>query len=236
MSSFALKWVAILTMFIDHIGVTLVTPYTPLYYVCRGIGRIAFPLFAFMLAEGFFYTKNVKRYLLRLAIFAVISEIPFDLMTAGQPFSWNHQNVFFTLTLALVGLYFFDEFVRRNDRALSLLTMVAVAAAAQLLCTDYGAFGVLLVFIFYRFRGERRNLIVWFALTVILYAGANAVSVYPNMRQLNMALLSLFELLSLVPLLLYHRTKGYKARFWQYFFYLFYPVHMVLLYVAQRLT
>lgn len=93
-----LKWIAVLTMVIDHVGAILF----PDQIWMRVIGRVAFPIYAYCLAEGFRYTSDYRRYLGRLALFAILSEIPFDLAFYGVPFSFAHQNVFFTLTLGLI--------------------------------------------------------------------------------------------------------------------------------------
>ena len=99
LSGSTLKLIAIVTMFIDHLGVvafeTQISNYMVPYYIMRLIGRLAFPIFCFLLVEGFFHTRDVKKYALRLLVFAFISEIPFDLAFNRQLFYWRHQNVFF---------------------------------------------------------------------------------------------------------------------------------------------
>ena len=106
LSGSTLKLIAIVTMFIDHLGVvafeTQISNYMVPYYIMRLIGRLAFPIFCFLLVEGFFHTRDVKKYALRLLVFAFISEIPFDLAFNRQMFYWRHQNVFFTLFIGLL--------------------------------------------------------------------------------------------------------------------------------------
>lgn len=231
MTSFALKWIAVVTMLIDHVGVTLVPNGSVWYIVCRSVGRIAFPLFAFMIAEGYFYTKDFKKYLLRMLAFTVVSEIPFDLMVSGTPVNWDSQSVFVTFTLALCGLYLFDRFAAADKRYPALLSLLGTALAAQFAGSDYGAFGILVVFIFYRYRGERRALVAWFSTCALIFAALNAVSVLPNTRGALLSMISGFEILALLPILLYNRKKGFSSKGWQYFFYVFYPVHMLILYL-----
>ena len=101
LDSFQLKWIAIITMLIDHVGAI----FFPGNLVFRYVGRIAFPIFCFQLVEGFFHTRNIEKYMLRLGIFAIISEIPYDLAFRGNILDFEHQNVFFTLFLGILMLY-----------------------------------------------------------------------------------------------------------------------------------
>ncbi len=237
MTSFALKWIAILSMLIDHLGASGLVPYSsPFYWVTRIIGRLAFPLFAFMVAEGFFYTKDFRKYLLRMVLFALISEVPFDLMVTHSFVDWRHQSVFVTFAIALLGLKLFDAFATRNQPLLSLVALLGTGLLAQAFHTDYGAFGVLLVFIFYRYRGEKRKLVLWFSLCVLLYYGLQVVSAIPNRFGMISNAIGGFELFSLVPILLYNRLKGYASRFFQFAFYAFYPAHMLVLYLIVKNT
>ena len=96
-NSFQLKWIAVITMIIDHTGAVLF----PDDMVFRYIGRIAFPIFCFLLVEGFFHTRDVRKYMLRLGLFALISEIPYDLAFRDTVLEFEHQNVFFALLLGV---------------------------------------------------------------------------------------------------------------------------------------
>ena len=170
-----LKWIAIITMLIDHIGAALLElgllpkianavlggnsfDYVMADYhfwyrfddVLRAIGRLAFPLFCFLLVEGFLHTKNVKKYALRLGAFALISEIPFDLTFNGTFLEASYQNVFFTLflgILVLIGLRYFEETLPSHIAWLRFVVALTGILLAAFLRTDYDAFGVLLIFI-----------------------------------------------------------------------------------------
>lgn len=133
LSGTALKTIACITMLVDHIGAScieagILTPGLdigtlsrdtlsayPLYrldMVLRFTGRLAFPIFCFLLVEGFVYTHNVKGYLGRLVLFGLLSEVPFDLAFFRTPFALDHQNVYWTLALgvlAMAGLKHFES-------------------------------------------------------------------------------------------------------------------------------
>ncbi|MCL1819188.1 MAG: conjugal transfer protein TraX [Oscillospiraceae bacterium] len=231
MTSFILKWIAIASMLIDHIGASGLIPTDGLpYFVCRSIGRLAFPLFAFMIAEGYFYTKNYKKYIMRLIVFMAISEIPFDLFLRGSFPVWESQSIYVTFTIALAGLYFFDHFAAAGKRMQSLLALLTAAFAAEQLNADYGVYGILIVFIFYFYRDRPRSAAAWFSAVVIVNAILNAVSAMPLTRSVIFSLINIFALFALIPILLYNRKKGYSSSKWQYFFYAFYPVHLIILY------
>src|SRR6056297_2543004 len=135
MTSFHLKLIAITTMLIDHIGAVLF----PEIIVFRIIGRLAFPLFAFLLTEGYRHTSNLKSYLIRLGVFALISQYPF-----WEAFGYDAGlNIFFTLTLGLIAIYLFEKYQ-------SILPILALSFLADLTHMDYGMFGILLIFLLYR--------------------------------------------------------------------------------------
>jgi hypothetical protein len=237
MTTLTLKWIAVISMLTDHIGVALIPSGTPAYFVCRAIGRLAFPLFAYLIAEGYFYTNNYKRYIVRLIIFAFISEIPYDLLRHGHFPVWNNQNVLVTFAIALAALYFFDRFAAADNRLPALLTLLSAALAAQLFNSDYGVYGILLVFVFYFHRGNTRAMVTWYSVIVIIHAVLNAIGALPYTNSVILSLISGLALFSLIPILLYvkNRKKGYTAPFWKYFFYIFYPAHMMILFILSRL-
>lgn len=148
LNSFQLKLLAVILMTIDHIGAV----FFPKVTLLRKIGRIAFPIFAFLLAEGFFHTSDVKKYIRRLGILALVSEVPFDLLFYGVPLYLGHQNVFFTLFLAAEAMYWMNE-------SYNPFTKVLIAVSAMLLAdvlrTDYVSMGIILIFAFYFLRNRK---------------------------------------------------------------------------------
>lgn len=209
-----LKWIAIITMVIDHTAHVLVPTMFPEYTVMRYIGRLAFPIFCFLLVEGFLHTSDVKKYLIRMLIFALVAEIPFDLALSGQAFYWGHQNVFWTLFLGLLVMYLIQTFPAK--------WMIPVAGIggmliAHLLSTDYGAGGVLLIFVFYYLKDRPLLKYVIMALLMILGYGGSQI----------------FSLVAIIPMLLYNGQRGRYSMKW--FFYVFYPAHLIVLFVLYQL-
>ena len=207
-----LKWIAVLTMVIDHVGAILF----PDQIWMRVIGRVAFPVYAYCLAEGFRYTSDYRRYLGRLALFAILSEIPFDLAFYGVPFSFAHQNVFFTLTLGLILLWVLERF--REQLLLCAGAFVVLCFLAQALHMDYGAGGLLMVFAFYLAQQGTSPWIGWGIFVFInLFGYAGGVQ--------------WAAILALLPIGLYSGKAGKKK---QRFFYWIYPLHLLLLWVIEK--
>ncbi len=235
LSGLTLKLIAVITMLIDHLGYAFhgLMP-EPWYLAFRLIGRVAMPLFCFLLAEGLFHTRSVRKYIGRLLIFAAVSEVPFDLMgSSGRtPFDFSSQNVYFTLFLALLGVALFDRFLYKNQKLPALLSILAAAGAALLIHADYGAFGVLFVFVFYRFRDDRSGRAMAFTVAVLLFALYQTVTLMPTRGQesaLQWALIGLFQLAALIPIHFYNGKKGRIGSAGQWAFYVFYPAHLFVL-------
>ena len=149
MTTFLMKWIAVLTMITDHVG----RMFFPDVHIFNIIGRIAFPLFAFLLVEGFVHTGNLKKYILRMLIFACISEIPYDLAMQETWLEFSRQNTIWTLTLGLLML----ALCRKYQYSVWAVAGIAVVccAAAALLRFDYGAGGIVLILILYFLRDRQ---------------------------------------------------------------------------------
>lgn len=214
LDAFTLKVIAIITMVIDHTGAVLF----PHEIWLRMIGRLSFPIFAFFIAEGFAHTKNILKYMLRMLFFAVITEPVFDYAFFGRLYT-GYQNVMFTFLAALAGLWLMKKVKEWFDgefagKIAGLVIIILAAFAAQLLCTDYGAFGVMLVYIYYELREnfwEKHFLSV--TVQLVCETGISRLSA-----------------LSTVPLMMYNGKQGRKMK---YLFYAFYPVHLAVLYLIS---
>ena len=196
LDSFQLKCIAIVSMALDHTGAVLY----PSQIWLRCLGRIAFPIFCFLIVEGFFHTHDVRRYMGRLGVFALISEIPYDLAFRGVPLEYAHQNVFFTL---LIGIGMVVLLERNREWPVKAVILLLAMWLAVLIRSDYNFRGVLLIFVFYIFHESR-----WLAVT----AGGFWNFLYQGVIQK-------YGVLSVLPLALYNGERGRKMK---YFFYIFY--------------
>lgn len=250
LSSAALHIMAMAFMLLDHMWATVLA-----YDWMTCVGRIAFPIFAFMLVEGFTHTRNLKKYMIRMLIFALIAEIPFNMMYGGQLIYPMHQNVLWTFLLSLIGMWLMEK-GRGKKIWLSVLICFGVCLAGLILgyvlFVDYYGCGILTVFIFYFFnrnreagfvsricKTEKSRKIFW---TLFCLLGQFLCLYYINVEILggfyyNVELFGMkFELiqqslalLALIPIWLYHGKQGYHAKWFQYFNYAFYPVHCLIL-------
>lgn len=209
MSGFSLKILGLALMLIDHIGAV----FFPQLSLLRIIGRSAFPIFSFLIAEGYVYTSGRLRYFMRLLIVALLSEIPFDLAFHGGVLYLPAQNVFFTLALGLGAVFLMERF-RSSAPWLAFLCVAVLAAAAELCKVDYGWFGVILTVSFFLLRENR-------PLSFISFALLNAARSLPQRN------LQLYAVFSVIPLMLYNGERG--RSFFKSFFYLFYPLHLLTL-------
>lgn len=227
-----LKWIAIITMFIDHVGAAILTrmllyyPYVPglstsddnyavLYWVMRAtriIGRLAFPIFCFLLVEGFQRTRNVYQYMLRMALFAIVSEIPFDLAFSGKVMNWGNQNVMVTLLIGMLTMWGCSIVEKRFAQnkplwiAGSAVCVTLGMVLAHLLQTDYGEKGIVCIMVLYFFRKQK-----------LLQTLAGALSF-------------MWEAPAMLAFPIIHFYNGQRGMKMKYFFYLFYPVHLLLVY------
>lgn len=236
-SAAVLHILAMVLMLMDHLWATLLPAQD--WLTCAG--RVAFPIFAFMSVEGYFHTHNFKKYAQRMLLFAVLSEIPFDLMYGGTWFYPVHQNVIWTLLMGLLGIHLMETVRKKQKPWVYVLVSAGVVAAGGILGTlcmvDYYGVGVLTVFIFYFFRGRK-----WWCLL-----GQLLTLYWVNVQMLGglMYQIQLFgmefelcqqglALLALLPIWLYRGRQGYHSKPFQYACYAFYPVHMLILVLVQN--
>lgn len=209
-----LKLMACLTMLIDHIGATMIPNMS-----LRVIGRLAFPIYCFLMVEGIWHTRNVKKYAVRLAIGALLSEIPFDLLFFGR-LTFAHQSVMVTLLLGLLAVCW--------GRKLNnyLLPFAVCFLAAEFLCTDYGGWGVAVICMFAITKElPHKNWLQFAGLALIFWAMGSYRLPVGGIR----IPIQLFALPAMIPISLYSGQKLSHNRLAQWAFYLFYPVHLTVL-------
>ena len=225
LSGSVLKLLAIITMTIDHSAVVLLPvvealriPVTigaetmTVYWILRKIGRPAFPIFCFLITEGYQHTRNKWKYGLRLLIFAVISEIPFNMMCTGNLFSLEYQNVYFTLFMGLAMIFAFEKI---GNQLLKYLAVAGIGLVASYLNADYGLNGVLLVFMIYLLRNA---------------PAAQPMLAYP------LLLGEIYAVAAFIPINLYNGKRGFiRSPVLKLLFYAFYPLHITILVIIQYL-
>lgn len=205
-SAAVLKWIAVVTMLIDHLGIVYWQTQTHVYEIyklMRYIGRIAFPIYCFLLVEGFYHTRNVGKYIRNCFLFAILSEIPFNMTVYGKVFYLRGQNVYFTLTIGLCALWVLDK-VRKKYAFLQAAVIAVFAYAGELFEVDYHWKGVLFIIMFYYCRGLPK----WQRNVVGICAFAYEVTAP----------------LAFIPIQLYNGQRGKQ---WKYLFYAIYPVHLL---------
>lgn len=217
MSIFVIKIIACLTMCLDHVKYAI--PDTRGFFTLYW-GRIAFPLYAFLAVEGYVHTSNIEKYLKRLLIFALISQIPFMLFRTlvGE---WMMLNIMFTLSFGLLNIYVFDKL--ENKYYLSMPIIGILIFMGYYLNVDYSWYGVTTVLLFYFFREHKVARIFAFLLLSLIFYYDRLFVNYSTSHLLSY----LFTNISTIIMLFYNGKLGIKTK---YFYYWFYPVHMVILY------
>lgn len=210
----ALKAIACVTMLLDHIGAMFMRGET-----LRIIGRIAFPIFCFLMAEGAYYTRNPRRYALRLIIGMLLSELPFDYAFRFGP-TWGSQSVMVTL---LIGFIAVEAIQSTSVGILKLLITAAGFALADYANTDYGGYGVLLVILFSQTRGQW-----WFQTVLVAMFAWMTPSLWISVLGLRIPI-EMFAVLAMIPIGLYSGRKLTTSKVAQWAFYLFYPLHLTVL-------
>lgn len=263
-----LKMLAILVMLIDHFAAGIIYPaiangnmdkllltyhieaatigdYEHFYLVLRGIGRFAFPIFCYLLVEGFMYTRSKVRYTISLFIFGLISEFPFDItLTAQNVYDtlnikeifltsernvWEYQNVYFTLALGVLGMWGADTiFKKLRERNIviayvdSILPFVLSAQAAYYMKTDYSFYGICVIAILYYFHDNRlvATISAYIFMTVTMSTGMTG-----GMEEWSYPAFILMNF--------YNGQRGFIKKGFKYYFYIFYPAHLILIFLLR---
>ena len=231
-SSSGLHILAMGLMLCDHLWAMLF----PAQEWLTCLGRIAYPIFAFMVVEGYTYTHNLRHYILRILFWAFLSEIPFDLMYGGSIFYPYHQNVLWTFLLSLLLIVLIEKCKSRFKTVFVVSLSILGFVLGYATMVDYYGVGILTVLVFYFFRGQNwKNCLLQFLCLYILNVKLLGGYYYTfqifghNIEFVQQG----FALLSLLPIWLYQGRKGIHNKIFQYFCYAFYPVHMLLLFIAR---
>ncbi len=215
MSSFVLKIIGIISMLCDHIGFAFYN-----HSFLRVIGRVAFPIFAFQAVIGYEHTKDVKKHLIKMIIFAFISQIPFSLLyiTLKQPLTLN---VMFTIILGLFSIILFNKI---NNRIICFIVLLLIGCLGSIIRVDYGIFGIVTIFLFYYFKNNKIKMFFYFSITFLIRYLLHIIFIDP----IYYLLILLGTLTAFIPISLYNKKEGIKTK---YLFYLFYPLHLLIIYL-----
>lgn len=258
MTTFILKIIAAVTMLIDYVGAILISPteYPYVFLICRGIGRLALPIYLFLLVEGFYRTSNYRKYLTRMGIFALISEIPFDLALYEYHYAtdffadlssvfaggyhddkmmnllgrlFTYQNVFVTLFFGLLLLNIMREVEKKYASNMAIVNLlnglltIGFCLVTSLFRGDYSVAGILMLVAFYLFRGNK----LLIGVSIFIVNG----TIVGNLASENLlAVIPVFSTLAIIPIAFFNGKKGKDIK---YFFYIFYPLHLLLLYAIR---
>lgn len=229
-----LKLLAITFMIFDHTRVALFDGNFWMNYV----GRLAFPIFAFQIAEGFVHTRSFKKYLSRLLIFAVISEIPFNVFCSSEMFFPQYQNVLFTFVFGILALRLL-EFAKKEPTLAKVagagVGVIVIAILAEVLKVDYGVAGVIIVVAFYLFRNFPFAFVLQFATVfLVFFFFCPGRPVFFKIHEFIFHVpVQVFALFSFIPIWFYNGKKGKGGKLLQYISYGFYPVHIALLCIIR---
>ncbi len=236
LTSNLLRILAVVLMTIDHLWASVVPGNQWMAYV----GRLAFPIFAFMIAEGFVHTSNRKRYITRMLIFAVATEIPFNLFYIGSPIYPFHQNVLVTFVWALLGMSVIERFKRSMTLKNGLVSaglFLLVGIGTFVSFPDYGFWGMMTAVMFY----VARDFPFAFLFQIAAMYYINFVGIRGEMIPMSLFGFE-FEfakqgiaIFSLIPIWLYSGKRGMKSKVMQYGFYVYYPLHMLILWAIWKL-
>lgn len=256
-SAFELKIIALLSMFSDHIykflylgylndNLKFTTTYIGNYQIFYYFGRIAFPIYSFQLIEGFFYTKNLKKYYLRLFFLAICSTIPFSILCDYKLISLKNNNVIWTLLLGLITTNILYILYRLNLKicikfSMSIFYIVLIYYIANKLNFDYGGNGILIILIFFYAKFIRKKVLSYLLEFIFLIIISINLFHYQNLQIYHIYNYTLklpvqwISILSLIPIWLYRGNIGYSNLWWKKFYYCFYPFHMLIIILVRYL-
>ncbi len=220
-----LRLLALLAMVIDHAGLALF----PRMGIFRCVGRIAFPLYCFLIVQGYVHTHDRRAYIRRLLLLAFLSEIPFDLLIFGRVASVVEQNVLFSLLLGLLALYVADMFTGKPLYATA--GVLGVLLAAMMARVSFGWLGPALCVFFYKAQDSRLRQ----AAGMVALEGIYALSLLLSGVAFSWVLVSLSAMLAAVPVLFYNGKRGPRVPVLTFLFYAAYPVHLTALVIVREL-
>ena len=237
MSVLMIKVIACISMLFDHLRYAI--PEINDYFFLKNIGRLSFPLFAFCIVEGYIHTKNLKKYLLRLFVFGLISQYPFMLFRTLVN-DYFYINIMFTFILGIIAIMCIDKI---DNKIIGTILSLIVIALGKFLHVDYGWYGVATCVVLYIFRGKNIQRTIAFSCLIIAYY---SISIITGLLENNVIGLDkfihafylnaskmIFVILSSCFMWIYNGKLGKKSKFSKYFFYVFYPLNCMVVYIIS---
>lgn len=236
MSVFVLKIIAMITMVIDHIGYC----FYPNILLLRLIGRIAFPIYAFLIAQGFLYTKNRNKYFLKVLLMAILSEIPFDMTFFNSYFYLQYQNVLITFSIVLFSLILYEHLKSKGkDAYYAIMVGFLICFISQ---ADYSIIGPIVIYMYYFSCKNNENYkikplnVILIGTTLIIYEMLHAGLSNPNGLLdfvINRGYIYIGVVVATMLIIFYNTKLGPKNKIINTIFYLFYPAHIIALYLIS---
>lgn len=224
-----LKYLAIIMMIIDHVTLFFINPQTDsiLYSIFRLLGRLTIPIMCYFIAEGFIYTKSKFKYGLRLAVFAIISQFAFTFALNGTILTWKlftDWNVIVTLLIGYLIIVCYEYFDNKYIKTLLCAFLIVISYFG-----DWGLFAPVWILTFHVFRDQTKLKYLLFILVALMRTTLIYLSGFYNQTQWYLFIWQIGVIFTIPLLLMYNHEPGKKSLFHQYFFYIFYPGHLVLI-------
>ena len=218
LNAFHLKIIAIIAMTINHLGQNFAPKFNPLWweFTYQFIGKLTFPIMAYLLIEGYIHTRRFKNYELRHALYAVISILPYHKVLNKTGSNYIFNNILFTLTIGLFMLKAIDKYPKYEKYIVFIASLLTVAS-------DWNIFGILIIHSFYINKNFKHLIIITIAMTIAQIALTG--------QTISLATLGI---LMVIPLLkLYNGQKGFSNNLIKYGFYVYYPLHLIIIILLQ---
>ena len=233
-SGTTIKFIAIAAMLIDHVAWAFVPTYSVLGQVMHVIGRITASIMCFFVAEGYYYTRDIKKYVLRLAIFALISHVPFIFFETGRISIFGNTGVIYTLCISLIALIAYDKMKNKLLKYLSIAGLSIIAFFGDWMCI-----AVFMTLNFWRHRGNFKRQAIGHCLITFIFVAIMSWSYYVLGYPITYGFFQLGMILALPILYLYNGKKGKFSEkhkgFSKWVFYVFYPLHLIILGVLKAI-
>lgn len=221
-----LKFIAIISMLIDHLYKVGIIEKNILFMM---IGRLAFPIFAFLIAEGMIHTSNKIKYIRNIFIFAIISEIPYDIVFFHSPLNIAQQNIMWTFLISAGTIFILEKTNKQSLKTWQPLILTLSIILGGILRVDYFIFGIILVILFYFLQKNKDKYLFYILrLTSIMLIFNLSFWFLGDKNQI-------FSMLAIIPILAYDGTRGKKSEVIKYTFYIFYPIHLLIIIFIERL-